>query len=195
VDSFWKGFSCDTKLSLAHRCRTAIHISSLGAGRDAWVAARRERASLFCARVALDAPARGRASSSLEVAMEQSGSLPSLTARVRRLRIYRLLANAFAPLLAVALAVIVFRWMFPWLFSLLVYVWTADAFLLLVLAIPWLLVSCAFALGRIKCPLCDAPFASKFHLWVPKACQSCGSDITTPKNGATSNNRASGRDS
>jgi hypothetical protein len=121
--------------------------------------------------------------------MQQADSLPPLTARVRRLRNYRLLANAFAPLVAVALAVLVFRWVFPWLFSLLVFVWTADAFLLAVLAIPWLLLSCAFALGRIKCPLCDAPFASKFHLWVPKACQSCGYDITAPKNRAISDNR------
>jgi hypothetical protein len=39
VDSFWKGFSCDTKLSLAHRCRTALQeesISSLG-GQEAEV--------------------------------------------------------------------------------------------------------------------------------------------------------------
>jgi hypothetical protein len=131
---------------------------------------------------------------SLEAAMEQSGSLSPLTARVRRLRIYRWLANAFAPLLAVALAVIVFRWLFPWLFSLLVLVWTADAFLLVVLAIPWLLVSWAFALGTIKCPLCEAPFAAKFHLWVPKACQSCGYDITAAKNGASSNIRGGGHD-
>jgi hypothetical protein len=121
--------------------------------------------------------------------MQQPGALPPLTARVRRLRAYRLLVNAFAPLVAVALAVLVFRWVFPWLFSLLVIVWTADAFLLAVLAIPWLLLTCAFALGRIRCPLCVAPFASKFHLWVPKACQSCGYDITAPKNGATSNSR------
>jgi hypothetical protein len=119
--------------------------------------------------------------------MEQSASLSPLTTRVRRLRIYRLLANAFVPLLAVALAVLAFRWVFPWVFSLLVYVWTADAVLLVVLAIPWLLVSCAFALGRIKCPSCDAPFTSKFHLWVPKTCQGCGYDITAPKNGATPN--------
>jgi hypothetical protein len=121
--------------------------------------------------------------------MEQSGSLSPLTARVRRLRNYRSLANALTPLLAMALAVLVFRWMFPWLFSVLVVVWSADAFLLVLLAVPWLLVSCAFALGRIKCPSCDAPFASKFHLWVPKACQSCGYDITAHKNSPTSNNR------
>lgn len=126
--------------------------------------------------------------------MEQSSSLPPLTARLRRLRIYRLVANAFAPLFTIALAVLVFRWMFPWLFSLLVLVWTADALVLAVVAIPWLLVMYAFARGRIKCPLCDAPFAPKFHLWIPKTCQSCGYDITAPENGATSKNRSSGRD-
>ena len=125
--------------------------------------------------------------------MEQPTSLPPLTVRVRRLRIYRLLANGLVPLLAVALAVLVFRWVFPWVFSLLVYVWTADAVLLVVLAIPWLLVSCAFALGRIKCPACDAPFASKFHFWIPKTCEGCGYDITA-HTGATSNNRSKGRD-
>jgi hypothetical protein len=135
-----------------------------------------------------------RSSATLEVAMEQSSSLPPLTARSRRVRIYRLVVNAAAPLLAIALAVLVFHWMFPWLFSLLVLVWTADALVLAVVAIPWLLVSYAFAKGRIKFPLCDAPFASKFHLWVPKACQSCGYDVTAPKNAATSNNRSSGRD-
>lgn len=142
----------------------------------------------MCTRDSKPALLRGPATSPLEVAMEQPGSLPLLTARVRRLRIYRSLANAFVPLLAVALAVLAFWWLFPWLFSLLVYVWTADAVLLVVIAIPWLVMSCAFALGRIKCPACDGPFASKFHLWVPKTCQGCGYDITAP-NGATSNNR------
>jgi hypothetical protein len=121
--------------------------------------------------------------------MDQSGSLPGVTARVRRLRIYRRLANSFPALLVVALAVLVFRWMFPWTFSVLTVVWTADAFLLVALAVPWLLVSWALALGKIKCPSCDAPFANSFHLWVPKACQSCGCDMTAPKSGATSNNR------
>jgi len=82
--------------------------------------------------------------------MEQSGSSPGLTARVRRLRIYRLFANSFPALLAVALAVLVFRWMFPWLFSSLELIWTADTFLLAVLAAPWLLVSWGLALGKIK---------------------------------------------
>jgi len=120
--------------------------------------------------------------------MEQSGSLPGLKARVRRLRVYRLLANSFPALLAVAFAVLVFRWTFPLLFSALVFIWTADAFLLVVLAVPWLIVSWALALGKIKCPSCDGPFATKFHLWIPKACQTCGYDITAPHNGAPSNN-------
>ena len=100
--------------------------------------------------------------------MEPSGSPPGLTARAWRLRIYRLFANSFPALLAVALAVVVFRRMFPWLFSALELIWTADAFLLAVLVAPWLLVSWGLALGKIKCPSCDGPFATKFHLWVPK---------------------------
>jgi hypothetical protein len=142
-----------------------------------------------CARGAHLAWVPGPSTSPLEVAVEPPDSLRRFTARVQRLRIYRLLANSFVPLLVVALSVLVFRWMFPWLFSVVVFIWKADALLLVVLAVPWLLVSWAFALGKIKCPSCDASFASKFHLWVPKACQDCGYDITAPKNGATSNNR------
>ena len=121
--------------------------------------------------------------------MEQSGSVSRLTVRVRHLRICRLVANSFPPLLAVALVVLVFRWMFPWLFSVLVVVWTADALLLVVLAVPWLLVSWAVASGKVKCPSCEAPFASKFHLWFPKACQGCGFDLTSPEKGTTADNR------
>ena len=124
-----------------------------------------------------------------EVAMERSGSLPSLAARARRLRIYRRLANSFPALLAIALAVLIFRWMFPWLFSILVWLWAADALLLVVLAVPWLLVSWGLALGKIKCPSCDGPFVSTFHPWVPKTCQTCGYDITAPRSGATTNSR------
>jgi hypothetical protein len=123
--------------------------------------------------------------------MEQS-STRSLTARVRRLRIYRLFANSYPALLVIALAVLVFRLMFPWLFSILVWIWTADAFLLIALAIPWLLVSWGLALGKIKCPLCDAPFANKFHLWVPRTCQACGYDIAAPHTDATSANPGRG---
>jgi len=121
--------------------------------------------------------------------MEQPGFTPSLTARTRRLSLYRLIANSFAPLLAIALSVLVLRWTVPELFSVLVVIWTADAFLIVVLAIPWLLVTWAFISGAIKCPSCGAPFASKFHLWVPKACQSCGHDTAALRIGAASNGR------
>ena len=100
---------------------------------------------------------------------------------MRRLRRYRLLTNAFAPLLAMALAVLVFRWVFPWLFSVLVYVWAAAALLLGLWAVPWFLLSRDFYKGRIKCPACEAPFATQFHLWIPKTCQSCGFDVTSPQ--------------
>lgn len=113
--------------------------------------------------------------------MEQSASVPRLTARVRRLRIYRLLANSYVPLLAVAVVVLVFRLIFPRLFWVLAFIWTADAFLLGVVLVPWLLVSWTLSSGKIKCPSCNGPFAPKFHLWVPKDCQCCGYDITAPK--------------
>jgi protein-S-isoprenylcysteine O-methyltransferase Ste14 len=124
--------------------------------------------------------------------MPQFASLPSLAARTRRLRDYRLLVNTFAPLLTIVLAVLVFRWVFPWVFSVLIYVWAAAALLLVVFAVPWLLVWCAFALGRIKCPACEAPFASRFRLWIPKTCQSCGYDVTASKKRATSNGSGRG---
>ena len=143
--------------------------------------------SLDCERRAL---LHGPSTSALEVAMEQSGSSPSLTARVRRLQLYRLLANSYPVLLALAFVVVAFRWMFPWLFSVLVFIWTVDAFLLVVLAVPWLIVRWALALGKIKCPSCGAPFATKFHLWAPKTCQTCRYDITAPHKGPTSDNHS-----
>ena len=108
---------------------------------------------------------------------------------VRRLRLYRRLVNVYPSLLVIALAVLVFRWMFPWVFSVLVYVWTVDAFLVLVLAVPWLLVSWAFAFGKIKCPACEGPFASRFYLLVPKACERCGCDISAAQPTAAPNRR------
>jgi hypothetical protein len=119
--------------------------------------------------------------------MEQSASVLYLTARLRRLRIYRLLANSYVPLLSVAVVVLVFRLIFPRLFSVLAFIWTADIFLLAVLVAPWLLVTWALSSGKLRCPSCNGPFAAKFHLWVPKACQCCGYDITAaPKSGVTS---------
>lgn len=123
------------------------------------------------------------------VVMGPAGSLQRTSARFRRLRLYRGLVNVYPALLAVAMAVLVFRWVFPWLFSVLVYFWAVDAFLLLVLTVPWLLVSWAFAFGKIKCPACDGPFASKLHLLVPKTCANCGCDVTAPQSTATSNHR------
>lgn len=118
--------------------------------------------------------------------MPQLNSLPPLATSVRRLRAYRLLANASAPLLVIALAVIVFRWVFPYLFSVLVYVWAAAGLLLLVLVIPWTVVLCAFALGKIRCPACGGPFASGFQLWVPRHCHTCGYDVTSAAAGGGS---------
>ena len=94
------------------------------------------------------------------------------------MRSYRTLRNALTPLLVIAVALLAFRWVFPWLFSRLVFVWSADAVILLLIAIPWVVLSCAFAFGRIKCPACHGAFTSRFHLLVPKACQGCGYDVT-----------------
>jgi hypothetical protein len=112
--------------------------------------------------------------------MERSDRLTQLVGRTRRLQSYRLLANAALVLLVVALAALVFRWVFPYFFSVLLWLWTAEAFLVLGLAIAWCLGSWAFASGKIKCPACQAPFTTRFHLWVPRACQACGYDITAP---------------
>jgi hypothetical protein len=97
---------------------------------------------------------------------------------ISRVRAYRQLCNALVPLLVAAIAILVFRWMFPFTFSLLLYWWAADAALLVMSAVAWLLLSWAFASGRIKCPACRGPFASGFHLWVPKTCHQCSFDVT-----------------
>jgi Kef-type K+ transport system membrane component KefB len=113
--------------------------------------------------------------------MEHADPVPPLPAHVHRLRNYRQLSNTLTPLLVIAAALLAFRWVFPWLFSRLVFVWSADAVILLILAIPWLVVSCAFAFGKIKCPACLGGFTSGFHLFVPKACHGCGYDVTIPR--------------
>jgi hypothetical protein len=56
-----------------------VRLTIAGAVRDAPVRARRERASLLCARVALDAPARGRSASPLGGIVKKS-ALPFLLA-------------------------------------------------------------------------------------------------------------------
>lgn len=110
--------------------------------------------------------------------MPQPERSPLLDAHAQRVRSYRTLRNALTPLLVIAVALLAFRWVFPWLFSRLVFVWSADAVILLLIAIPWVVLSCAFAFGRIKCPACHGAFTSHFHLLVPKACQGCGYDVT-----------------
>jgi hypothetical protein len=92
------------------------------------------------------------------------------------------------------LTLFVFHWIFPYFFSVVVGLWTAEALLLLVSATLWALGSWAFASGKIRCPACAAPFAAKFHLWIPKTCQACGYDVTTSRSD-TSNHRWSGRES
>jgi hypothetical protein len=117
--------------------------------------------------------------------MERSSHLPELNALATQLRRYRLLVNSLVPLLVVALAVLVFRWVFPYFFFVLAWLWTTEALVLLGLALAWAFGSWAFASGKIKSPACDASFATKFHLWVPRACQACGFDITTCRTAGT----------
>src|SRR6266404_8253102 len=126
--------------------------------------------------------------------MEQFGSAPSSTARARRLRIYRRLANSFGPLVAVALLTIVLRWTFPPLLPALVVVWMPVAALLVVLAVPWLLVSWGFALGAIKCPSCGVAFAPRFTCGSRRTVGVVGMTSTPLAIGATSNNRWRGRE-
>jgi hypothetical protein len=110
--------------------------------------------------------------------MERSDHLPPLLAHARHLQGYRRLVNSLLVLLVFALALLVFRWVFPYLFSVLLWLWTAEALVLVGLAIAWCLGSWAFASGKVKCPACRAPFATGFHLWVPRTCQACGYDVT-----------------
>lgn len=124
--------------------------------------------------------------------MEKSGPLPASSALVSRLRLYRLLANAFVILAAFAVLLLLLRWLFPWTFALLVFLWTADAILLVALSIPWLVIVSALALGRVACPACHAPFTARFHLWVPKACAKCGYDLSARTRSVTSGNRPGG---
>jgi hypothetical protein len=115
--------------------------------------------------------------------MEHADPVAPPAAEVQRLRNYRRLANTLTPLPVITAALLAFRWVFPWLFSRLVFVWSADAIVLIILAIPWLVLSCAFAFGRIRCPACHGAFTCGFHLFVPKACHGCGYDVTAPRKG------------
>jgi hypothetical protein len=117
------------------------------------------------------------------VSVEPAGASSRLSDHARHVRGYRQFVNSLFIALLLALALLAFRWVFPYLFSVLVWVWTADAFLILLIAIMWLLGCWAFASGKIRCPGCAAPFANRFHLWVPRACQACGYDITLPPRG------------
>jgi hypothetical protein len=98
----------------------------------------------------------------------------------RHLRNYRQLINSLLVVLLFALALLAFRWVFPYLFSVLVWVWIADAFVILVIGMTWVLGCWAFASGKVRCPGCAAPFTDGFRFWIPKACHACGYDITAP---------------
>jgi transposase-like protein len=52
--------------------------------------------------------------------------------------------------------------------------------LLVVIALPWLVISIAFSSGAIKCPSCSAPMAARFGIRVPRKCLNCGYDVNAP---------------
>jgi hypothetical protein len=102
-----------------------------------------------------------------------------MTARAKRLRLYRLVANSFWFLLGLILLANLMRWAIPQLGSILGYLFLPLGILMPLLGIPWLIISWGFSSGTIKCPSCDARFAPKFWPWVPKSCQNCHYDIYT----------------
>jgi hypothetical protein len=111
--------------------------------------------------------------------VEKLAPVPQTTARVRRLRLYRLLGNAGWILAALVLLPLVLGRLFPKISDLSVFIWLPSGLLLLVLMLPWLLVLWGFQYGAIKCPSCRLPFALRSTTWIPKSCQNCGYDIYT----------------
>jgi len=104
---------------------------------------------------------------------------PWMTARAKRLRLFRLVGNLFWYYLAICLLGGLLRWALPRLSDVVGYAFLPFGVLFGVLAIPWLLVSSGFQFGFIKCPSCDARYAPKFWPWIPKCCQNCRYDIYT----------------
>ena len=120
---------------------------------------------------------RGPSTSPLEVAVATFSFAPWMTARARRLRLYRFLGNFFWYYLAICLLAGLLRWALPQLRHVVGYAVVPFAALFGVLLIPWLLISLGFQYGVIKCPSCDVRFAPKFWPWVPRSCQNCHYDI------------------
>jgi hypothetical protein len=104
---------------------------------------------------------------------------PWMTARAKRLRLYRLIGNSFWYYAAICLLAGLLRWALPQLSDTVGFAFVPFAVLFVVLAIPWLIVSWGFQFGLIKCPSCDTRFAPRFPPWIPKACQNCHYDIYT----------------
>jgi hypothetical protein len=104
-----------------------------------------------------------------------------MTARARRLRVYRFLANSGWILIALVLLPQVLGRVFPGMSDLAVFIWLPAGLLLLVLMVPWLLIVLGFQFGAIKCPSCEAPYATRSTLWIGSYCGNCGYDIDTPR--------------
>jgi hypothetical protein len=86
--------------------------------------------------------------------METFGFAPWMTARAKRLRLYRLLGNSFWYYAAICLLAGFLRWALPQLSDTVGFAFVSFAALFAVLAIPWLIVSWGFQFGLIKCPSC-----------------------------------------
>ena len=125
--------------------------------------------------------------------MEEFSLAPWMTARARRLRIYRAIANIFWPFVAVILVLNVLRGLLPrGSEGLVLILWLPFGIAMFLLGVPWLLLNWGFMFGFIKCPSCDSRFAPRISLgWVPRTCQNCGFDIRALRH-TTSNNRSRG---
>jgi hypothetical protein len=111
--------------------------------------------------------------------VETFGFAPWMTARAKRLRLYRFLGNSFWYWLAICLFAGFLNRVIPQLSILVGYAAVPFALLFGVPAIASPLVWWSFQLGLIRCPSCAARFAPRFPPWIPRACQNCHYDIYT----------------
>jgi hypothetical protein len=104
---------------------------------------------------------------------------PWITARVKRLRVYRLLCNTVWSLFTFIVLGGVMSEAFPRTAHLFGLIGLPVALVGAVLLVPGLIASWGFQFGLIKCPSCDKRFAQRFQPWIPRACQNCRYDIYT----------------
>ena len=104
---------------------------------------------------------------------------PPLVARdIRRVRIYRAFENSFWLFIVIILLLNVLRWVLPSQSHYIVgYLWAPFGFLMVIGAIPWFVIGCAFMFGLIKCPICREPFTAGLPWYVKSKCAHCGVDL------------------